>query len=168
MKGVLGMGIREQLTPEQWKALVNTPGAAATFVATASGGGLEVFKEVFSASKFTAEIAGKSGGSDYGSLVDDLIAAMKGMTFEEAKANAIQYQSQNPADIRAEMKRLVAEGVAVIAGLPGADGFKKWLVDMAREVAGTKTGGVLGIGGQSIIDEQEQAAIAELTAMMDL
>jgi len=35
-------------------------------------------------------------------------------------------------------------------------------------VAGTKTGGVLGIGGQAIIDEQEQAAIAELTAMMDL
>ncbi len=162
------MGIKEQLTPEQWKALINTPGAAATFVATASGGGLEVFKEVFSASKFTQEIAGKSSGSGYGSLVDDLIAAMKTMTFEEAKANAIQYQSQDSADIRAEMKRLVAEGVAVITDSPGADGFKKWLVDLAREVAETKTGGVLGIGGQAVIDEQEQAAIAELMGLLGL
>lgn len=162
------MDVREQLTPDQWKTLINTPGAAATFVATASGGGLEVFKEVFNASKFTQKISSKSGGSGYGSLVDDLISAMKTMTFEEAKANAIQYQSQDPADIRAEMKRLVAEGVAVITDSPGADGFKKWLVDLAREVAETKTGGVLGIGGQAVIDEQEQAAIAELIDLLGL
>ncbi len=160
------MSIKDQVSAEQWKALINAPGAASTFVATASGGGLEIFKEIFSASKFTQQLAAKSGGSGYGNLVDELISAMKNMSIDDAKANAIQYQSQNPVDIRAEMKQLVADGAAAVAALPDAEGFKRWLIDIARQVAETKTGGVLGFGGQSVIDEKEQAALDELADLL--
>ncbi len=160
------MSIKDQVSAEQWKALINAPGAASTFVATASGGGLEIFKEIFSASKFTQQLAAKSGGSGYGNLVDELISAMKNMSIDDAKANAIQYQSQNPVDIRAEMKQLVADGASATAALPDAEGFKRWLIDIAREVAETKTGGVLGFGGQSVIDEKEQAALDELADLL--
>jgi len=160
------MSIKDQVSAEQWKALINAPGAASTFVATASGGGLEIFKEIFSASKFTQQLAAKSGGSGYGNLVDELISAMKNMSSDDAKATAIQYQSQNPVDIRAEMKQLVADGASATAALPDAEGFKRWLIDIAREVAETKTGGVLGFGGQSVIDEKEQAALDELADLL--
>jgi len=162
------MGIREQVGEEKWKLLINSVGAASTFVATASGGGLEIFKEVFSASKFAQETAAKAGSSGYGSLVDNLLAAMKGMSLEDAKATAVKYESKTPAELRAEMKQIVANGAAVAATLPDGEGFKRWLVDMARKVAETKTGGVLGFGGQSVIDEKEQAALDELAAMLGM
>jgi len=159
------MSLKEQVSPEQWKLLYNAPTAAAMYVSTASGGGLEVIKEIFSATKFVQETAIKSTGSGYGKLVDDVLAVMKGMSFQDAKADVIQYQSKDPAGIRAEAKQIVTDAVAVAETMPEAVGFKRWILDMARKVAETKTGGVLGIGGTSVIDEQEQAALDELAVI---
>jgi len=160
------MSIKEQLTADQWKTLFNAPSAASTYVATASGGGLEMFKEMFSASKFMAEIAGQKTGSGYGKLVDDFIEAIKGMGPKDAMAESIKYTAKDPSGIRAEAKQIVANAASIAAGLPDGDGYKRWLLDMVRKVAETKTGGMLGIGGSSVIDEKEQAALDELASMM--
>jgi hypothetical protein len=160
------MSIKEKLSPEQWKAVFNAPSAASTYVSMASGGGLEMFQEMFTAGKVMSELAKQPSGSGYGSLVDDLLAALKSMSISDAKTEIIQYQSKDPVGIRAELKKIVADGAAVAATLPDADGYKRWILDMARKVAETKTGGFLGIGGTSVIDEQEQAALDELKAMM--
>lgn len=162
------MTIKEQLTTEQWKALLNAPGAAATFVSTASGGPLEVFNEVFTASKFSAELAVKEGGSGYGALVDELLQAMKGMTLQDAKENSVKYESRDPQGIREEIKKHIDDAVAIAETLTDADGYKRWLVDMVYKVAETRTGGILGIGAKSIVDEKEQAALEELKALMDI
>lgn len=160
------MSIKEQLSPEQWKLLFNAPSAAASYVATASGGGFEAVKEILTASKFLQELAGQSGGSGYGEVVDELMAAMKGMSVQDAKENAIQYQSKDPIGIRAEAKQYVADAVAAAAAMPGGEGYGRWILDMARAVAETKTGGFLGIGAKSVIDEKEQAALDELANML--
>ena len=160
------MGIKEQIGQEKWKLLFNAPSAASAFVATASGSGLEVLKEMLSASKFIQEVARKDTGSGYGQVVDDFLAETKGMAPKEARELSIPFQSKSPDAIRTGLKKVVADGAAVAADLPGGDGFKRWLVDMARQVAETKTGGVLGIGGTAVIDEKEQAAIDELAEML--
>jgi hypothetical protein len=160
------MGIKDQITPEQWKLLFNAPVAASTYVAMASGGGFDMIKEIYTAGKFVQDLAQQAGGSGYGELVDDLLASMTGMSKEDAKANTIQYEAKDPAAIRASAKQVVADGIAVAATLPGADGYKRWILDMARQVAETKTGGFLGIGSKSVIDEKEQAALDELAAML--
>lgn len=162
------MTIKERLTEEQWKVLLNAPGAAATYVSTASGGPFEVFNEVFTASKFSAELAMKEGGSGYGVLVDELLQSMKGMTMQDARENTVKYQSRDPQGIREEIKQYVAGAVATAETLPDADGYKRWLVDMVYRVAETRTGGILGIGGSSIVDEQEKAAVEELKALMNI
>ncbi len=162
------MSVKDQVGEEKWAALINAPAAASTFISTASGGGLEVFREVLSASKFFAELSQQSGGSGYGSLVDEVLAAMKAMTLGEARENRIEYQSREPSGIRQELKQHVASAVAIAEGLPGGDGYKRWLLDAAREVAETRTGGFLGIGAKSVIDEQEQAAINELSSMFGM
>ena len=159
------MSVKDQLSPEQWKALFNTPAAATTYVSTASGGKLEMIKEAMTAGKFLQDLAEKAGGSGYGELVDDLLATMKSMSVQDAKENAVQFHAKDPASLRDEVKQVVADGIAVAVGLPGGDGYKRWILDMAREVAETKTGGFLGIGSKSIIDEKEQAALNELAAM---
>ena len=162
------MTVREQLTSEQWKALLNAPGAAATFVSTASGGPMEVFNEVFTASKFSAELAVKEGGSGYGTLVDELLLSMKGMTMQDARENSVKYESRDPQGIREEIKQYIAEAVAITETIPDADGYKRWLIDMVYKVAETRTGGILGIGGRSIVDEKENAAVEELKTLMGI
>ena len=160
------MSIEDQVSSEQWKSLFNTTSAASAYVASASGGGLEMFKELFSASKFMLDSIKNSNGSGYGELADAFLEKMKGMSYKDVKENAAKYESRDLNGMRAEAKQVVADGVAVAATLPGSDGFKRWILDMAREVAETKTGGVLGIGGSSVVDEKEQAALDELAAMM--
>jgi len=161
------VSVKDQVSPEQWKVLLMAPAAAATYVSTASGGGgFEVVKEILTASKFAQGLASQAGGSGYGELVDDLLAAMKGMSLEEAKAQSIQYQAKDPAAMRAEAKQIVADGAAAAAALPGSEGYVRWILDMARAVAETKTGGFLGIGSKSVIDDKEQAALDELAAML--
>jgi len=96
------------------------------------------------------------------------LAVMKGMNLNDAKADAHQYQSKDIAALRAEAKQLVVDGAAAAAALPDGDGYKRWLVEMARKVAETKTGGILGFGGQAVIDEKEEAAIAELTELLGI
>ena len=153
------MAVKDQVTPEQWKKLFNAISAASTFVSMASGGGLEMIKEVITAGKFAQVLYEKTGGSGYGELVDELLASMKGMTMKDAKENAIKLESRDPAGIRAELKNIVADAVTVASALPGGDGYKRWLLDMAREVTETKTGGFMGIGGKSVIDEKEHETL---------
>jgi hypothetical protein len=162
------MGIKDQLTAEQFRAVYNGPFAAATYVATASGGGFEMVSELLSAGKFVGEQLKASGEAGYGELVDGLLADLRGMSKDEAKAMTIQYEGKDPVALRAQAKQAVADASASVASMAGADGYKKWLLDIARTVAAAKTGGFLGIGAKSVVDEQEQAALGELAAALEI
>jgi hypothetical protein len=160
------MSIKDQLSPEQWKLLMNAPGAASAFVSTASGGIIDMVKETFTASKFIQDSVGQAGQSGYGAIVDEVLTAMKGMTFNDAKENTHPYQAKDQVGLRAEAKKLVADGFKVALSQPEGDGYKRWVLELARKVTETKTGGILGFGGESVIDEKEQAALDELAAIM--
>ena len=153
------MSIKDQASAEQWKALMNTPGAAAAYVSTASGGIMDMVKETFTASKFIQESVTKIGQTGSGALVEELLTAMKAMTFSDLQANAHPYQAKDQAGLRLEAKQLVADGFKAAAALNDTEGYKKWVLELARQVTQTKTGGFLGIGGQAVIDEKEQAAL---------
>ena len=160
------MSIKETVSPEQWQALFNTPSAACVYVSLANGSGFEIFKEMFSASRFIKNLPRQNKGSGYGQMVDDFLAEIKGMSLKDARTYGKQYQSKDLAGILAEAKQIVAEGAAVASALPGGDGYKCWILDMARNLAMTKTGGFMGFGGVSVIDDKEQAALAELKAIL--
>lgn len=160
------MGIKEQVSAEEWKLLVNAMSAATSYVSMASGSGLESFKEVFSASKFAQKLSGQAGGSGYGEIVDELLGTLRGMSMKDAKEYTIKYTSKDLTGIREELKKVVADAGTIASKFPGADGFKQWVLDTAREVGLTKTGGFLGIGGKSEIDEQELQALEDLKALL--
>lgn len=161
------MNLRDQLSPDQFKYVFNAPMAAVTYVAMASGGGFDMVKEVASAGKFMAKEASQEGGSGYGDLVDSLLATMSGMSKDEAKALEIAYdKAEDVASLRNQIKQNVSEGWAAVSSLPGADGFARWILEVGRTAALTKTGGHFGIGNKSVIDEQEQVALDELASLM--
>jgi hypothetical protein len=162
------MGIKDQLTAEQFKAIYNGPFAAATYVSTASGGGFEMVSELISASKFMGEQLKAGGETNYGDLVDGMLEDLRGMSKDEAKAATLKIEGKEPAAVRAQVKDAVVQAGATVAGMAGADGYKKWILDIARTVAATKTGGFLGIGAKSVIDEKEQAALDELAAALEI
>ena len=161
------MDLKQELSPEDFKLVFNAPLAGATYVAAASGGSFDMVKELTSASKFMAAEAQKGTESGYGELADNLLAAMRGMSHDNSKAMQIQYEkSQNPADMIKQIRQTVVDGWAVVAGLPGADGFARFVVDVAKAAALTKTGGHFGFGNTSEVDAQEQAALDDLTGIM--
>lgn len=160
------MNIKEQVSPEQFKTLLNGISAAATYVSTASGGSFEGLKEIFNASKYARDAAVKESGSGYGALADELLDEMQGMSFGEARQSAIDFESRDMPGIRAELKQVVADAAGIAAAQPDGAGYKRFLIDVARTVAETKTGGFLGIGAKSVIDPQEQAALDELSALL--
>lgn len=122
---------------------------------------MDMVQEMAATSKF---LQTSTGG--YGALVNEVLAAMQAMTIDEKKVNSYQYQSKDMAGMRAEAKQLVADAAAGISSLPEAEGWKRWLIELTRQVALTKTGGILGIGAKSVIDEKEQVALDELATLL--
>jgi hypothetical protein len=162
------MGIKDQLSAEQFKVLCNAPFAAAAYAAVASGGGFEMVSELLNASKFMGQQIKAGGETGYGALVDGVLADMKSMSHDEVRALTIHYEGKDPAALRAQVKQVVADAGAIVAGMPDADGYKRWILDIGKTVVATKTGGFLGIGAKSVVDEQEQAALDELAAMLEM
>ncbi len=156
------------INPRAMESVIQRSHAASTYIATASGGGFEVFGEVFSASKFMQESMLKTGGSGYGEIVDEILASMKGLTLNDARGMVIKYQSTDPASIRTELKQIITEAATIAAPFPEAEGYKKWILEMVNKVAETRTGGILGFGGTSIVDEKEKAALDELKLILGL
>lgn len=162
------MGIKDQITPEQWKALLNAPSYAAEYVATASGSALDFIQEVFTSMKIVQDTAVRKDGSGFGKLVDEIMSEMSEMTFKEARADSIKTESTDMASLREAARQVVVDAAAAASALEGGDGYKRWLLYGARKVAETRTGGVLGFGGTSVVDEREEAALAELKSILNV
>jgi hypothetical protein len=160
------MGLRDQLSAEQFRAVYNAPLAAATYVSTASGGGFDMVSELLTAGRFIGEQLKADGDTGYGEAVDGLLVDLRGMSKDEAKAETAKYESKDPTVLRGQARQIVADAGAAVSGMVGAEGFSRWILDIAQRVAATKTGGFLGIGARSVIDAQEQAAIDELAAAL--
>jgi hypothetical protein len=90
------------------------------------------------------------------------------MSKDDARAASLKVEGKEPDAVRAQVKEAVVEAGAAVTGMAGADGYKRWILDIARTVAAAKTGGFLGIGAKSVVDEQEQAALDELAAALEL
>lgn len=161
------MTIREQITSEQWKQVFNGPFAAAAFAATASGGAFELIKEMFAASKFLNETFQGESANSYGPLVSELLESMKGLSREEAKTMTPDYQSKDPEALRSEVRAAIMDAGRAVASLPGADGYKRWVVDAARSAVQASRGGFLGIGAnKEPVDEKEQQALSEISSLL--
>jgi len=155
------MGIREQLTPEQWKAVYNAPFAAAVYVTAASGSYTEERLERRSASKVIKETL-KQGGTQYGELVAAIVADMNAMTGKEKKAITVDYKQWGLDMVRPDSWILVNQAAKALKGKPGIEGFKQWVLDVARRAAETSRGGFMSMTGSEPLDSKEIFAMTEI------
>ena len=155
------MGIREQLTPEAWKAVYNAPFAAAVYVTASSGSYTEERLERRSANKVIKDTL-KQGGGQYGDLVAAIVTDMNAMSGKDKKAITVQYKQWGLEMMRGEAWMLVDRAVKALKDRPGLDGFKQWVMDVARHAAETSRGGLLSMTGDTPLDNQEIFALTEI------
>jgi hypothetical protein len=162
------MRFKNKLDAEQWQAICNGPFAVATFIGLASGNAMDLVAEMATVGKLMALSAAPGDPSGYGELVDAVMSEMDSVKKADAEGTTLHYggKDKDDAAMRAQARQVIVEAAATIGGLPGADGYRRWLLDVARATALTKTGGFFGIGGKSEIDAKEQAALDELAGIL--
>jgi hypothetical protein len=69
--------------------------------------------------------------------------------------------------ITPEQFKIVCNGPFAAAAYATA-GYRRSILDIGKAVVATKTGGFLGFGAKSVVDEQQQATLDKLAAMLEM
>jgi hypothetical protein len=155
------MGIKDQLTPDEWKVVYNAPYAAAIYVTASSGSYTEERFERRAATKEINETL-KQGGSEYGDLVAAIVADMNAMSGKEKKAIKLDFKHMGLDMVRPDSWMVVNQSAKALHGKPGIDGFKQWLLDVAKKAAERSRGGLLSSTGNQPLDAKEIFALSEI------
>jgi hypothetical protein len=157
----MSMGIKDELTPDQWRAVYNAPYAAAVYVTASSGGYTEERFERHTANNAIKQTL-KKGGSEYGELVVAVIADMNAMSGKEKKAAKFEFKHWGLDMVRPDSWMVVNEAAKALKGKPGIEGFKQWVLDIARVAAERSRGGLLSSTGNQPLDSKEIFALSEI------
>jgi len=135
---------------EEWERVARAPALAGLMVIFADRGG--TIRETIALGKAYAE-ARRDGGSE---LLEDVVASPP-----QVDPKSIGSPDQLPAQIR-EARRIMQEK----ATPEEAEEYRQFILRVADVVAHAhKEGGVLGIGGKEV-SEQEQAALDQLASTL--
>ncbi|MEN9936714.1 MAG: hypothetical protein RLZZ387_3293 [Chloroflexota bacterium] len=152
------MSVRDQMTPAQWQVLRAAPWAAGAYVATAVGGKVQEVRELLALAREMR--AGLSRDHE-----QDLVGAVAAAVLGEAPSETDL--ALRPGD-RSAMLAAVAAAGAAAGSVVGGAAYRRWVIELAREVAAAEVdGGFLGIGAEAM-HTAEQIALAELTEALGL
>jgi hypothetical protein len=149
------MTTKAEFNGEEWEQIAEAPAIAGLIVITASRGG--TIRETMAMAKVYAE-AQKDHAS--GDLVSELVSSAP-------KIDPKQFSSKE--DLRARGLGKITEAVGLVrdrATLDELVDYRQFILDLANHVAERdKSGGFLGIGGERVSGQEEQA-IADITAAL--
>lgn len=142
---------------EEWTTILSGPPAAGLRVAMAERGG--TLREALSIGRAYAEARQAHGTSE---LLDAIVAEQPSIDPAE-----LQGESDVPQALRQKLREAV-RAVEATGTHEDVEAYKHFILDLARRVASAKKeGGVLGIGGKEI-SENEQAALDEIASELDV
>ena len=149
------MTTKAEFNAEEWDRIAEAPAIAGLIVITASRGG--TIRETMAMAKTYAEEQKEHGSGD---LVGDLVASAP-------KLDPKQFSGKD--DLRARGLGKITEAVGLVrdrATLDELVDYREFILAIANHVAEKdKSGGFLGIGGERV-SGQEQQAIADITAAL--
>lgn len=139
------MTSKADLTPEEWKTVLEGPPSAGLLVTVAHKGG--TFRETFSMAKAYTEARRTPGGSG---LIDEIVSA-KPEVDRSRQPSAEQLRDHNLQNIREAVGVLEAK-----AGPEELEEYRRFVLDLAERVANAhKEGG-------ERVSEEEQRAIEQI------
>jgi len=158
------MTTKTDFTTDEWNLLLMAPVHAATYIMTADMSIMGALREMRALGWF---ITHPSPPGSAGELINALLADIQAKSKnKERLISPTAEEGQDPREPARQGLQQAATLVEAKCSPEEAAGFKLWLVEVAQAIAAAdKEGGFLGIGGQRISDK-EQAALAELEAIL--
>lgn len=154
------MAFQEQFGEDDWQIVVRAPFQAALAIIAADPGGL------VAAAKEGGALAGvMRAGDGAGGLVDELVADIASDR-PSVKEIGISRQPKDQA-LSAAITSLIQAVAVVEAKAPDeVAAFRTWLSSISERVANAaKEGGLLGVGGELVSDD-EQAALGQIAGAL--
>jgi hypothetical protein len=149
------MTTKADFNAEEWQQVVEGPALGGLIVATAQRGG--TLRESMELAKAYREAREQHADSE---LLGEIVA-------QPPMVDTRQFES--PEQLRSEGLARIGEAVALVeskAGPEDADAYRRFSLTVAERVAeATKSGGMLGIGGERV-SEAESAALDEIAAAL--
>ena len=150
------MATKADFNADEWATIVEGPLLAGMRVVSAGRGG--TIRESLAIGRVYAEARQAQGQSE---LLDQLVSSPPGVD-PQAIQGAGDLASASSGRLREALRLLGEKG-----SVADVEAYKRFVVDVARAAAEAhKEGGFIGIGGKQISDE-EQAALAEISALLD-
>jgi hypothetical protein len=155
------MTIRDRFSAEEWRTLTTAPAQlGAAIMAVDISGPAGITKETNSIGDELKALAAQGRTGLLGEVAAEIAAQMQREKSTPGEAmsttdKGADYYRRTPAD--QQVRDTVAAVNAALAKAPPEDAlaYKEWLYNVARRVAATsKEGGILGIGGKAIGDEE--------------
>jgi hypothetical protein len=145
-----------EFTPEEWSAVAEAPLVAAARVVAAERGGTVrenlAIRRVYAAAR---ELRGESA------LLDDLVASSPSLDLH-AMLGGDRPQDDGNARLQAALAVVKAK-----ASPADADAYRGFVLAVVQTVAeANREGGLAGLGGEEV-SPREQAALDELTALLE-
>jgi hypothetical protein len=161
------MDYRMVFTEEEWNQLLKSSEMTAFYISHASPSGMVgILKEMMASTNQIVAAIRKSSGN---SLVDELAADIKLRVDQGVKIESpiLVSGTENMKEQCLQYFRDLSALLSAKAPVD-AEGFKKWLYDVAQKTAeAAKEGGFLGIGGEKV-NEAELAALKDLALALGL
>jgi hypothetical protein len=149
------MTTKADFNAEEWQRIVEGPALAGLIVIASQRGG--TLRESVQMAKTYSEVREQHGDSD---LLGELVSTAPSVE---------QRQFENADQLRTEGSTRIREAVALLetkATPDEVDAYKRFALTVAERAAeATKSGGVLGIGGERV-SEAESTALDEIAATL--
>lgn len=160
------MGVKDNFTAEEWRALLRAPMLVSYAVAGAAPSNEEGFIQEMSAVADAIYEGGQTAPA--GSLVSAVVANLMANAEDDERGAT---EKISVTDVKARALGNCQEVAGVLqakASAEDADAYKRWLLSVAQTVAGAaKEGGFLGFGGAQV-SKTEVATINEIAAALGL
>jgi hypothetical protein len=161
------MTTKADFTPEEWQAIFSAaPMAGLAVTAASPNGPFGVMKEVFAVGASIGETLQKGSSN---ALVNALIDDIKKRGTKPDRPQDIRTPEEAKTAALENLKK-VSTILAAKAPSAEADGFKRWIVGVGKNVAeASNEGGFLGFGGTKVSEAEKQAlqAIAQALGVPD-
>jgi hypothetical protein len=159
------MTTKQDFTPEEWNLLLLAPVHAASYIMTADISLIGAIREMHA---LGIAVTNSSAPERAGELVASISADIQAKSKNKEKVAAPKpEQGQDPREAARQGIKQAITLVEAKCSPEETAGFKQWLVDVAHAVASAdKEGSHFGVGGV-LISEKEQAALAEIDALLN-
>ncbi len=161
------MTIKSDYTPEEWRQLLQAPGAAGIYIMMVDRN--FVIGNMKEALAVSASILSKEKKENNSELLAVLLAEFQNR--EMVKQSRLEYEKKDVASVKQTALDALKNAAGILAQKATPEETKEiktWLYDVSVETANAaKEGGFLGFGGTKV-SEKEKAALQEISILLKL